>query len=274
MAYRGTTPINTHREARYRAKLDAAIGRSLDDATLVALRTEVARGYALALKSALARGDALTTDDMRRSDDGIVVGVRRVTAAVTQAQTDPVDALRLAHAIVAATRLALWDTVERARVKLGERFDGALHAPPYWMAQGIAENAGVPALRHSLMLAGKALDPGADSRKAWQHFTKAMDRASSVRTRFIHMASDEDLRACLEGLRVPERWRAPVHVGRYRGNTRRTIALWARVEKDDPRVQTLQRMLRGGAITQGRVLRRVAHRLGIERTLRELLEAK
>jgi hypothetical protein len=274
MAYRGKTPINTHATMRYRAKLEAMLARQVPDAVRASINEVALRGYALGLRKALARGDALTLDDLRGADDAVVLGVRSLTDSQVEAQIDPVAALRLAHAITVATRLALWDAVEQVKTKLGARFDGGLHAPPYWMAQDVSEGASAYALRQALELAGKPVLGDRDGRGAWWLFTKLMDRKSSLRTRFIHMASDAQIEACLNGLVVPERWTRPLHLGLYAGETRRALALWARAEPGDERVQTLNRMLRSGAIRNGKALRRVAMKLKIERRMREVLERR
>jgi len=272
--YRGRTPSNTSKQARYRARLETAIGAALPADVLTAIRRSVAQAYGQAIKQSLASGEAVSMDMLRGSDDALVQGVQQVTASHVAATDDPVKALRVAHAIGAASRLALWDAAELVKAKLGERFDDTLHTPPYWMGQALGEGASVFALRRSLALAGHTLRPGLASRKAWQVFTASMDRSASLRTRFIHTACDEDIKACLDKLRLPEVWKRHAHVGHVGGATRRAIGMLARSNPDDERAQVLARMVRNRSIVNGRDLRRVAWKLGIERELRLVLDAQ
>lgn len=272
--YRGRTPRNTSQQARYRARLETAISAALSADVLRDIRRTVARAYGQALKASLASGETVSMDLLRGDDDALMQELRQVTAGHVEATNDPVKALRVAHAIGAASRLALWDAVELVKAKLGERFDDTLHTPPYWMGQAIGEGASAFALRRSLALAGHMLRPGLDSRKAWQVFTASMDRSAYLRTRFIHTACDEDIKACLDKLRLPEVWKKPAHVGHVGGATRRAVGMLARSNPGDERAQVLARMVRNRSIVNGRDLRRVAWKLGIERELRWVLDAQ
>lgn len=283
MAYRGRTPINTHKDARYRAKLEKAVAAHVPDDMRVQLRRIVAQSYARAVKVSLASGYPVTHSDVMAGTKD----AQALTVSHVEAQTDAVATLRLAHALCAAARIALWDAVEVVKSKLGDRdviypvdqwpkhfFDPALHLPSYWSAQELGNEVGALALRRALALAGKPMASIAAAKMTWDIFTKSMDRTAFVRTRFIHLYSDLELSICMERIKLPDVWLSHPAVGHAGGKTRRVIGMLAKANPDDERMQLLARMVRNRSIVNSRDLRRVAWKLGIERDLRVALDAQ